>query len=202
MTLHEILQAIWRRKSLVLAIGILSIVLGGILVLAQGRRYQAQAQVLLIPPQASASGLDAQAAQNTLILEAVTLARAATAPDFVLDAVAAKNATGGGVQGRPGAVGTASVTTEVPLNTTIIIITASGDSQQNVEGTAQAVADKLRTTISDFEGQIASAQRTRVSEIQHPSATRSSINPLFAVFSTVLAGLAIAVTIVLVLEGR
>ena len=87
MTLREIVQALWRRRTMIEIAAVVSAFLGLTLVLLQGTEYQAETSVLITQQAVAAAGNDGLLTQQKLALLAITYAEVVSAPKFVDDAV-------------------------------------------------------------------------------------------------------------------
>lgn len=191
MTLREILNALWRRRS-ILAVGVaVSALLGLGLVFLQGSNYRATTQVLLRQSAVAAPGGDGLLTQQKLNLIAVTLARTAESPEFVRAAVGRVRLDRGDATVSADAVQTAS----------IVRIEVSAKSKQRVVSVAKAVADQLQRTIDIRFTDLPAELAIETDVLEQPSARFASANPMFAVFAALVAGFAIAATAALIIES-
>jgi len=191
VTLQDILAALWRRRFILEIGAVIAVVLGLATVVARGVEYSAQSQILIAQPQLVAPGGDTGLlTQQKLNLLVGNYARIASTPGFVSEALR-----------KAGLAGAANVTGDTVQNSSIFKIVVHASSKRRARDVAVAMQDGIRSFIASSQAGVPGALRIQTLVLERPTPRFVSNDPAFIVIAAFIAGLAIAATIVLLLEN-
>lgn len=191
MTLSELLHIFRRRAQLMVAVLVLAGGIGAAAALAPSKSYQAQSQLLFSQPSTLAPGAEALATLEKLNLLVATYAQVVSSSNFVDRAISDANLPRGPA---------ASVAATNPIYASVVNITVTSTTPGRAVAVADAVDSETITAVTNAELSARGADRIDVSVIQRPYAHRSSLGGLYILVISVAIGVALAVTLALLLE--
>lgn len=188
MTFAEMLSAIFRRWIFILVVVVAALAVGAAIVRSEGHKYQAESEVLLTQPALGQLGANGLLTQQKLTLLAVTYANLVSAPGFIQDA-----------ERRAGIpTGSETVAGSAEVNSAIVQITVDGRDPGRVVSVARAVDGELQETVA---GPVASPGAMAGTVVQNPAAVRVSNRPALVLAVAGIVGLALAVSVAILLNG-
>ena len=191
MTLSELLHIFRRRALLMVAVVVLAGGIGAAVAFVPSKSYQAQSQLLFSQPSTLASGSEALATLEKLNLLVATYAQVVSSSSFVGRAV-----SDAGLPSGPAA----TVAATNPIYASVIDITVTSTTPARAVAVADAVDQEAITSVSSTEPAAPTGSRIDVAVIQTPYGHRSSVGTLYILVISLAIGLAVAVTLALLLE--
>jgi capsular polysaccharide biosynthesis protein len=186
------LGAVRRRALLVVVVVVVALGVGAGVRLSQGTTYRATTVLLVGQHETSLPGNEGLLTQQKLNLLAVTYAEIAHSPTFVEDSVKAANVSSGDAH-----VGATPV-----LNASIVQVSVTAGSSSRATSVAGAIGSHLTDVIEHGGSSVPSAAGMTVSTLARPSSTRSSAHTGLVLLVALIVGLALGITLALLLESE